>query len=196
MPAVYATNGSTRHKVLEAFRTIDLPFLPISLAAEARGAGGPRRREALAAAVALGAIRREPDIVAAAVRDPHLAAIVREDLRADPHPNAARIVARAWAEQPFDAEYEQLARAREGVHHDVSAALLEIVGASIEPERTRVAAARQLAALAEVGALNDLRALAGTLPPGELKLSVDAAVQALQERRRTGVRDRMRTLPQ
>lgn len=196
MPGIYASNASTRLKVLKAFRTIDLPEVPIALVTEASTSGTPFQREALAAAMALGAMRQNPALVARAIRDPHTSVVVKEELRMDPHPNAARIVANVWAERSFETRYEELARAREGQLHDVSAGLLEVLGASSEPELKRIAAARQLGILAEVGPLRDLRALTSTLEPGDLKRAVDATIRVLQERRKGGTREQMRTLPQ
>ena len=196
MPAIYAGNGATRQKVLGAFRLVDLPSIPAALLAEAATPGGADRRDALAAALALGALRHHPSLVETAIGDSSLIAVVKEDLRSDPHPNGARIVARAWARQPSHPDYEQLARAREALLHDVSAALLELVRASAEPEARRAAAARGLATLAEVGALRDLRAESALLPAGALKTAVDATIEVLQHRRAAGGRDQMRVLPQ
>ena len=194
MPAIYSTNGSAREKVLRAFRTIDVDQVPPTLLVEASTSGGPNRSEALAAAVALGAIRHNPALIARAVTDPQVFPVVASELRSDPHPHAARIVANVWAERSFESKYEQLARDREGRSHDVSAALVEIMIAAAEPELKRVRAAEHLGKLGEVGALRDLRAVASTeaIP---LKSSAERAIQELQEQRKRGTRDQMRVLP-
>ena len=194
LPAVYSPNSTTRHKVTQAFRLVDLPSLPAELAALGRE-GEPLHEGAVAAAMALGALRYDRALVDRAVRDPDLIAVVAEDLRTNQHPNGARVLAGAWAERPSETSYAQLARAREGLLHDVSAALVEIVRSPTAAEPRRVAAARHLGTLGEVGALRDLTAL-GETERGDLKTAVDAAVRQLQERRRTGVRDQMRSLPQ
>jgi hypothetical protein len=195
LPAIYSNNAATRHKVIQAFRLVDLPSLPAELAALGRQPG-PLHGGAVGAAMALGALRHDNALVDRALRDPGLIAVVAEDLRANPHPNGARVLAGVWTDRPFDPSYAQLARAREGLLHDVSAALVEIVRATTAPEPRRVAAAQHLATLGEVGALRELSALSETVERGDLKTAVDAAVRELQERRRTGARDQMRALPQ
>ena len=195
LPAIYSPNATTRHKVTQAFRLVDLPSLPAELAALGRQAGEPLHEGAVAAAMALGALRYDRALVDRAVRDPALIAVVAEDLRTHQHPNGARVLAGVWAERPSETSYTQLARAREGLLHDVSAALVEIVRSPTAAESRRVAAARHLGTLGEVGALRDLTAL-GETERGDLKTAVDAAIRQLQERRRTGVRDQMRSLPQ
>ena len=195
LPAIYSENRSTRHKVIQAFRLVDLPSLPAELAALGRQPGEPLHEGALAAAMALGAFRQESALVDRAARDPGLIATVAEDLRSNPHPNGARVLAGVWTDRPFDIQYAQLARTREGLLHDVSAALVEIVRSTTAPEPRRVAAARHLATLGEVGALRELSAFSET-GDGDLKTAVEAAIRALQERRRTGARDQMRALPQ
>lgn len=194
MPAVYAGNASTRSQALRAFRMMDLPRIPAMLVAET-STPGPFQREALQAALALGAIRLHPALVAGAIRDPYTRPLVKQELRADPHANAARIVANVWAERSVESELEELAREREGQMHDVSAALLEIVVNPSEPEEKRAAAAHGLERLGETGALHDLRAFELTLESGRLKAAVDAAVRVLEEHRKAGQREQMRALP-
>jgi hypothetical protein len=195
MPAIYSTNGSAREKVLRAFRLIDVEQIPAVLLVEASTSGAPDRREALAAAVALGAIRLNPALVARAVTDPQMFPVVATELRSDPHPNAARIVANVWTERSFESPYAQLARDREGRSHDVSAALVEILNDPSAPERNRRTAVEHLAQLGEVGALRSLRAIASN-EADPVKPSADRAIQELQELRKRGTRDQMRTLPQ
>jgi hypothetical protein len=195
MPAVYATNAATREKALRAFRLMNLPDIPAMLIAEANLSGG-FQREALAAALALGAIRHNPALVEGALRDTYTRPIVSHALLTDPHPNAARVVARAAAERAGDPELDHLAREREKYTHDVSAAMVEIVGDASEPEWKRVAATHHLQSLGEVGAIYELMALAPTLGPGNLKTSVDSTVHVLRERQAAGLRPHMRTLPQ
>lgn len=196
LPAIYSNNATARHKVIQAFRLVDLPGLPAELAALGRQPGEPLHEGAVAAAMALGALRYDSALVDRAVREPGLVAVVAEDLRANPHPNGARVLAGVWTDQPGDTSYAQLARAREGLLHDVSAALVEIVRSATAPEPRRVAAARHLATLGEVGALRELNAFSETVGRGDLKTAIDAAIRELQERRRTGARDQMRALPQ
>ena len=196
LPAVYSTNAATRHKVIQAFRQVDLPSLPAELAVLGRQPGEPLHEGAVAAAMALGAFRQDSALVDRAARDPVLIAAVAEDLRSNPHPNGARVVAGVWTDRPLDIQYAQIARTREGLLHDVSAALVEIVRSTAAPEPRRVAAARHLATLGEVGALRDLSTLSETVERGDLKTAVEAAIRVLQERRRTGARDQMRALPQ
>jgi hypothetical protein len=196
LPAIYSNNATARHKVIQAFRLVDLPSLPAELAALGRQPGEPLHKGAVAAAMALGALRYDSALVDRAVREPGLFAVVAEDLRSNPHPNGARVLAGVWTDQPGDTSYAQLARAREGLLHDVSAALVEIVRSATAPEPRRVAAARHLGTLGEVGALRDLNVFSETVGRGDLKTAIDAAIRELQERRRTGARDQMRSLPQ
>ncbi len=196
LPVVYTNDVTARHKVVQAFRLVDLPTLPAELAALGRQADQSLPEGPVAAAMALGAIRHERALVDRAIREPAVIAIVTEDLRSNPHPNGARILADAWVDRPLNGAYLRLARAREGVLHDVSAALVEIASSSTAAEPRRVAAAQHLATLGEVGALRELSALNETVGPGELRLAVEAAIRELQERRRTGARDQMRALPQ
>jgi hypothetical protein len=195
MPAAYATNYSTRSLVLKAFRTMYLEQIPPLLLTEASTAGSPRQREALEAAMALGAIRLSPELVSRTLQNPATRSSVKQELKLEPHPNAARIVATVAAERSFESDLQQLERDKEAETHDVSAALLEIVLNTSESEAKRAAAARQLELLKEVGPIHDLRALTSTLEPSSLKSSVDAAIKALAEQQRTGMRARMRTLP-
>jgi hypothetical protein len=195
MPAVYATNAATREKALRAFRLMNLPDIPAMLIAEANLSGG-FQREAVSAALALGAIRHNPALVEGALRDTYTRPIVSHALLTDPHPNAARVVARAAAERAGDPELDHLAREREKHTHDVSAAMVEIVGDASEPEWKRVAATQHLRSLGEVGAIYELTALAPTLDPGDLKTTVDSTVRVLRERQAAGLRPQMRTLPQ
>ena len=116
--------------------------------------------------------------------------------QAEERRTAHRVLAGVWSDRPSEASYTQLARAREGLLHDVSAALVEIVRSPAAPESRRVAAARHLATLGEVGALRELSALNETVGGGDLKTAVEASIRELLERRRTGVRDQMRALPQ
>jgi hypothetical protein len=194
MPAVYAANASTRNQVLHAFRRMDLPQIPAMLVAET-STSGPFQREALNAALALGAVRNNPALVARAIRDPYTRPFVKHELRIEPHDNAARIVADVWAERSVETELEELASEREKQMHDVSAALLEIVGNPSEPEDKRVGAARGLERLAEPGALHDLRAIVPTLESGRLMTAVNAAIHVLEERQKAGQRAQMRALP-
>jgi hypothetical protein len=196
LPVIYSNDRAARHKVVQAFRLVDLPSLPAELATLGREPGLPLHEGAVAAAMALGAIRYDSALVDQALRDPRLIGVVAEDLRTNPHPNGARVLAGVWADQPLDTRYSQLARSREGLLHDVSAALVEIVRSTVAAEPRRVAAARHLATLGEVGALRELSAFSETVQGGDLKTALDAAVRALQERRRTGARDQMRALPQ
>jgi hypothetical protein len=195
MPAAYATNYSTRSLVLKAFRTMYLEQIPTLLLTEASTAGSPHQREALEAAVALGAIRLNPELVSRTLQDSATRSSVKQELKLEPHPNAARIVANVAAERSFESDLQQLERERENEMHDVSAALLEIVLNASESESKRSAAARQLELLKEVGPIHDLRALSTMLEPSTLKASVDAAIKVLAEQQRVGVRARMRTLP-
>jgi len=195
-PAIYASNAGTRQKALRAFRLLDLRQIPVPLIVEASTTGLPNQREALAAVVALGAVRLNPAAVAIGVRDPHTRSAVREELRINPHPNAARIVANVWAERSAESEYGFLARDREQGLHDVSAALLEILGKPSEPEIKRVAAAEHLGTLGEIGALHDLRELSPALETGRLKASIETTIAGLQERQKKGARAQMRSLPQ
>lgn len=195
MPAVYSSNLSVREGALAAFRMMDLPQIPAMLVAEASTSGAPYQREALSAALALGAVRLNPALIAGAIRDPYTSPVVREELRTSPHPNAARIVANVWAQRSGEGEYEHLARDREGQLHDVSAALLEIVLDPSVTEDTRATAAHHLEVLADVGPLHDLRELSPTLESGRLKTSVEATVGALEERLKGGDKPQMRALP-
>lgn len=195
MPAAYATNYSTRSLVLKAFRTMYLEQMPILLVTEASTAGSPNRHEALEAALALGAIRLNPELVSRALGDSATRSSVKQELKLEPHPNAARIVANVSTERAYESDLQQLERDKESETHDVSAALLEIVLNPSENEAKRAAAARQLELLKEVGPIHDLRALTATLESSRLKSSVDAAIKALAEQQRVGMRARMRTLP-
>ena len=196
LPAIYSSNATTRHKVTQAFRLVDLPNPPAELAALGREPGEQLHRGAVAAAMALGALRYDSALVDRALRDPSLITVVAEDLRSNPHPNGARVLASVWVDRPSETAYGQLARAREGLLHDVSAALLEILRSPAAHESRRMAAAQHLGTLGEVGALRDLSALGETIPSGSLKTTVDEAIRELQERRRRGARDQMRMLPQ
>jgi hypothetical protein len=195
MPAAYATNYSTRSLVLKAFRTMYLEQMPILLATEASTAGSPHQREAIEAALALGAIRLNPELVSRALGNPATRSSVKQELKLEPHPNAARIVANVSAERAYESDLQQLERDKESETHDVSAALLEIVLNPSESESKRSAAARQLELLKEVGPIHELRALSSTLEPSSLKSSVDAAIKTLAEQQRSGTRARMRVLP-
>lgn len=195
VPAVYSRDLGMRHEVIQAFRLVDLPSLPAELAGLGREPG-ELHAGAVGAAVALGALRHNPALVDLAVRDPKLISVVAEDLRTNPHPNGARVLAGVWTDRPAEASYLQLARAREGVLHDVSAALVEIVRSTSAPEPKRIAAAKHLATLGEVGALRELSVFGETVGAGELQTAVLVAIHALQERRNSGVRDQMRALPQ
>ena len=194
MPAVYADNATTQEQALRAFRRMDLPQIPAMLVAET-STPGPFQRQALNAALALGAVRNNPALVARAIRDPHTRPFVKQELRTHPHANAARIVANVWAERSIETELADLAADREKQMHDVSAALLEIVSNPSEPENTRVGAARGLEHLEETGALHDLRVLVSTLEPGRLMTAVNAAIHVLEEGQKFGRRAQMRALP-
>jgi hypothetical protein len=194
LPAIYSGNGGTREKALTAFRRMDLPEIPAMLRAEA-ATPGPYRREALLAALALGALTHNPELVESAFKDSETRSAVVHTLRTDPRAVAARIVARGWVENSYDSTIERLAIDRDRQMNDVSAALVEVVGSEASADRARVTAARQLATLGEVGALSPLRHLALTLPPGELKTTVEATIGALDGRVAKGQRARMRELP-
>ena len=194
MPAAYANNGITQEQALRAFRRMDLPQIPAMLVAET-STSGPFQRQALNAALALGAVRNNPALVARAIRDPRMRPFVKQELRTHPHANAARIVAKVWAERSIETELADLAADREKHMHDVSAALLEIVGNPSEPENTRVGAARGLERLEETGALHDLRVLVSTLESGRLMTAVNAAIHVLEEGQKFGRRAQMRELP-
>jgi hypothetical protein len=195
MPALYSGNASVRERALAAFRMMDLPQIPPALLVEASTRGAAHQREALSGAVALGAVRHNPTLVANAIRDADMRHVVKEELRSSPHANAARIVANVWAERPDDSNYERLARDRELQLHDVSAALLEIVMDPPAPDGKRAAAAHQLELLKDVGPLHDLRELSPTLDPGPLKTAVESTIQTLEARLKSGRRSEMRTLP-
>jgi hypothetical protein len=193
MPAAFAANAGTRNKVLAAFKTMDLPELPPALVVEA-SAESSSRREAVAAALALGAVRLNPELVAAAARDPDTAALVREALRTDKSDAAARLVARTWTDVVSNSEFARLAVEREAQSHDVSAALLEMVLDSTRTDIQRQEAAIGLGMLTEVGPLPPLRKLSGELASGELKTYVDRAIEALDRQRARGRTPQMRAL--
>lgn len=194
MPCIYASNSGTREKALTAFRRMDLPGIPAMLMAEA-ATPGPYRREALQAALALGALTYNPGIVESAFKSSDMRSVVVHALRTDPRAVASRIVAHGWAENSFDSTIERLAIDRERQMNDVSAALVEIVASETAADRTRVTAARHLATLGEVGALPPLRRLALTLPTGQLRTTVEATIGGLDGRAAKGQRARMRELP-
>ena len=193
MPAVYAANASTRSQALGAFRMMDLPRIPAMLVAEPalRGRSSVRRCRPPSPSGPFAFIPRSSPARSGTVHQP----LVKQELRADPDANAARIVANVSAERSVESDLEDLAREREGQMHDVSAALLEIVVNPSEPEQKRVAAAHGLERLGETGALHDLRAFELTLESGRLKAAVDAAVRVLEEHRKAGQREQMRALP-
>jgi hypothetical protein len=193
LPAAVASSYTTRNTILAAFKTMDLPELPPSLVVEA-SAEGPYRREAVAAALALGAVRLNPDLIAAAARDPETAGLVREALRTDTSDDGARLVARTWTDVISNSKFESLAVEREAKSHDVSAALLEMVLDASRSDQQRQEAAIGLGRLAEVGPLPPLRKLSGELAPGELRMQVDRAIAALDAQRARGRTPRMRAL--
>ncbi|MEO8678493.1 MAG: hypothetical protein ABI665_05575 [Vicinamibacterales bacterium] len=190
MPAIYASNYTSRSKALKAFRAMDLPQIPPVLVAEASTTGTPFQREATAAVIALGAVRLNPAFMEKTVRNYSTRAWVREELRTNPHPNAARIVAKA----SDDSDLFRLAMEREREQHDVSAALLEMVLDNAQPEAQRVFSAYQLGRLGETGPLTDLAALSRTLEVGKFKTTVEGAMHTLEELRRHNVKPRMRAL--
>jgi hypothetical protein len=193
MPAAFATNYTTRMKVLEVFRTLDLPEIPPALVVEASAYSG-YQKHALAAALALGAVRLNPDLVAEAGRDSETSGLVRSELHRDQSDMAARLIARIWTEGAPGRDFERFALDREAKSHDVSAALLEIVLDSSRSDTQRQLAASRLRILPEVGPLPPLRTLSAELVPGALKTSVDGAIAALDARRQRGVTPRMRAL--
>jgi hypothetical protein len=195
LPAAYSSNGSTRERVLQAFHTLDVREIPPVLLVEASTAGSPHQYDAFRAALALGAIRLNPALVAHGVRGQQTQDSSRWELQNSPHPNAARIVADVWAEQPSSRVYTLLAEDREKEHHDVSAGLLEIVLDVTQPDVKRLAAAQELSMIGEVGPLRDLRALVPTLAEGPLKASVEETVRALEDRVKNGDPERMHVLP-
>jgi hypothetical protein len=193
MPAALGSNYTTRNAVLAAFKTMDLPEIPPALVVEA-SAEGSYRKEAVAAALALGAVRLNPDLVASAARDEETSGLVREALRTDKSDAAARLVARTWADVLSNSHFERLAIEREAQSHDVSAALLEIALDSTRSEYQRQSAVIGLERLREVGPLPPLRTLSAELAPGVLKESVDRAIFALDAQRQRGKTPQMRAL--
>jgi hypothetical protein len=194
MPAVYSGNGQSRESALRAFRAIDVDEIPPILLVAASTDGAPYHNEALQAALALGAIRLSPGLVAKAARSWTTDAVGVE-LKTSPHPNAARIVADVWSDRPDDRRLQLVAQDRERQHHDVSAGLLEIVLDSTRDDVKRTGAAQNLKVLAEVGTLRDLRAMIPSLTEGPLKASVVATVNVLEERVRHRQPELMHQLP-
>ena len=193
VPGAYASNPSIRAKTLGAFRLIDVPVPPMVIADASTPASGVRH-QALRAAIAFGAVQKNPDVVDAGLRDHDTRSAVTDELRINPHQNAARMVANAWLD--LDApEIEGLAHRREREQHDVSAALLETVLDETQGERRRAAAAARIGSLGEVGAINDLRRLSNSLTSGDLKQAAGVAIAALEKQQAGGAMPRMRALP-
>ena len=177
-------------------RPMNLPRIPPALIAQASGKGknkSPFQREAFAAALALGARRLNPELLIAGSRNSETSAMVLQELRTNTDDASARVLARIWVDGA-DVEFNRLAYTREKSSHDMSAALLEIVVDSSQPETRRTQAAHLLGTLNEVGALPPLRSFAMTLAPGVLKQSVDNTIDRLDVLSRQGRTPRMRTL--
>jgi hypothetical protein len=197
-PALYATNLSTRKLVHEAFRTVELEEIPTTLLVEAMTSGRESHRQfmALEGAMALGAIRLNPELVARALEDSSLRQHVSFQLLKSTHPNAARLIANAYAENEMEHTLRKLVRDRENEMRDASAAFLEIVADESASDAKRAAAARSIEYLNEIGPLRELRQVLADLDDGSLKTAVESAVAKLDTRQKHGARERMRALPQ
>jgi hypothetical protein len=194
--ALFSENEEVIRQALRGFRLLAPAPIPPELGAEALREFSPHRRAALRAVVALGGTAQEPGLVLEAARidsSDHVIPI-DDELAEDPHSNTARIVARLCVERP-DGQFGRLAARREGIHHDVSAALLEIVSDPLERVPERASALRILQGLGETGPLPGLRQLRMASPIPVLTPRVQETIAALEALERQDRPPLMHELP-
>jgi hypothetical protein len=193
--AVYSENEEVIHEALRGLRRIAPADLPTDFVSAATDESSRFRRAALRAIVALGAIETRPRTVLEASRiDTQHVVPIREELTEDPGANAARILARLWVDHA-GVQFEQFASRREGIHHDVSAALLEIATDRMTEVRTSAEAVHLVGTLKETGALPALRRLRDLGPQETLLAEVDRTIAELDSLERADKRPLMRSLP-
>lgn len=194
VPGAFSDNATVRYSVLAAFRTVDFAIPPLEILKALNSDNSFEYRQGLQAALALGAVRHNRAAVERAAFDfePAVRGLVRHELITNPHPNAARIVAKGWILRASGTSHERLAFERERAQHDVSAALLEFVKNVQEPDARRAEAVRLMVNLDEIGVLPELEALRPDLGPGPMLDAVNAAIAGFDAKR--GRPSRMRPL--
>jgi len=192
--AFFSDNQDAIREAAKGFRRLAPTPIPSDLAAEATTETALHQRAALRAVAAMGAIRSDPRLVLRAARIDASAHVtpIREDLVEEPHPNGARILARLCVEG--GGQFCRLLREREAIHHDSSAALLEVASDPAEPFLHRREAVEQLRGLREWGVLPGLRRLRDIPGGGELAPHVAAAIAEIEALERPDRPARMREL--
>ena len=187
----FTVNGNVRSRVLKAYRRTDLDLLPLPLLSRLEH-GDPHRREAVGAALALGAIRHAPDIVRDALYDDdrYVSQMSRDELVREESPKAAELLASVLVLNPVNADLRRTMIAREQRWHDVSRALLDIA-VEERSDRLREAALELISATGEVGAIEPLQTLAATTAP-PVRGYVDATLAELRRNKALGSTARMR----
>jgi hypothetical protein len=130
----------------------------------------------------MGAIRSDPRLVLRSIVRPVLVEPLPEPvidaLANEPHANGARIVARLTADGRLGV-HRTVAFRREATHHDLSAALLEIVANPAEPLPAANACLDWLVELKEVRVIPELRRVRASLPATPFRETLDKAIADL-----------------
>lgn len=137
--AVYGFGGNGRGAAVDALRNVDLPDIPESLRARLRTGDDHERALAFDAALALGALAKDPELVERALLDPYhgVSQTARRVILKSPGDAGARMLARALVRDPGNAEAVSVFRQRDLLERDVTPALLEIALDGTAPEHHR-----------------------------------------------------------
>jgi hypothetical protein len=145
----FSDDGGVRETVLKAFRRTDFQLLPLPVLRQLNSELPHVRRKAVNAAIALGAIRRTPEIVRRALidEDRYVRDVAAVHLALDADAEAARLLARALVEAPENPELLHAYREREQRHRDAAQAIAALAADEREPGELRTRASDLLVRL-------------------------------------------------
>ena len=193
LPAIHSPRLDIRTSALEGLGRVTLPDFPLSLQLDMQSPNVDRRRQALRAALALGALHVLPGLVERALvdEDSGVREIARVALYTAPEPAAARIAARGLAAWPGDPYMQMLVERREKGRADVSPALADVALDERASTYARVAALAWLTRSGDHGVIPMIEPLEAAGDPA-VREAAAKALARLRESRDLGLASHMR----
>jgi hypothetical protein len=182
LAAVFSPHFETHERAAEGLRKVVLDDFPATLQVEVRSPDVRRRRQAIRAALAVGAIDKLPSLVERALLDSDYGVSdrARYELLRSKSAEAPRIIARTVTEQPDGRFFGDMIRRREAEHRDAEPAILDIVEDESREPRVRLNGMRLLVAYGSIKAADRLRTLAARSPE-DIRMPLEDAIVAIEK---------------